>query len=119
MQSWLLGSNVSQLTLVAAVVAVGDAAHIALEQRKNRAARAFTRSYFETKGYAVSETQANFMMVDIKRDAKQFKTDCLKRKVAVGRQFASLPNHTRVSVGTMPEMRKAVRVFDAVLGGTS
>ncbi|HEU5217346.1 MAG TPA: aminotransferase class I/II-fold pyridoxal phosphate-dependent enzyme [Gemmatimonadales bacterium] len=115
MAAWLLGSNISQLTLVAAAVAVADGPHIALEQRRNRATRAYTRTFFERAGYQVARSDANFLMVDIRRDAKQFKLDALKHNVAVGRQFASLPNWVRVSVGTMPEMRKALGVFDALL----
>jgi histidinol-phosphate aminotransferase len=115
MAVWLLGSNVSQLTLVAAAAAVGDAPHIALEQRRNRVTRAFTRKFFEAAGYQVARSEANFMMVDIRRDAKQFKLDCIKHNVAVGRQFLSLPTWTRVSVGTQPEMQKAVQVFKTVL----
>jgi hypothetical protein len=34
-------------------------------------------------------------MVDIRRDAKQFKTEALKHDVAVGRQFPVLPNWVR------------------------
>jgi histidinol-phosphate aminotransferase len=115
MAAWLLGSNVSQLSLVAAAAAVGDARHIALEQRRNRATRAYTRAFFESAGYRVGRSDANFMMVDIQRDAKAFKLDCLKQKVAVGRQFTALPTWVRLSVGTMEEMRKAVPVFRAVL----
>ena len=63
----------------------------------------------------VARSDANFMMVDIRRDAKQFKTDALKHDVAVGRQFPVLPNWVRVSVGTMPEMKKALGVFNALL----
>jgi histidinol-phosphate aminotransferase len=115
LSAWLLGSNVSQLSLVAAAATIGDAPHIAVEQRRNRATRATTRRFFEQAGFTVAECQANFMMVDIRRDAKQFKLDCLKQKVAVGRQFASLPTWVRVSVGTPEEMRKALQVFRATL----
>ena len=113
--AWLLGSNVSQLSLVAAATAVGDAQHIAAEQRRNRTTRAFTRRFFEQAGFQVAQSEANFMMVDIRRDAKQFKLDAIKQKVAVGRQFTALPNWVRVSVGTLPEMQRAVRVFRAML----
>ena len=116
MAAWLLGSNVSQLSLVAATLAVGDRAHIAVEQRRNRAARDYTLGYFSKAGLRSARSDANFMMVDIGRDARQFKLDCIKHKVAVGRQFASHPTWTRVSFGTMPEMRKAVEVFSQVLG---
>jgi histidinol-phosphate aminotransferase len=113
--SWLLGSNINQLALVAAAVTVGDTAHIAAEQQKNRAARAYTRKFFESAGYTVAQSDANFMMVDIHRDAKQFKLDCVKKKVAVGRQFTALPTHVRVSIGTMEEMKKALQVFKTTL----
>jgi len=113
--AWLLGSNVSQLSLVAATATVGDTRHIAVEQRRNRVTRATTRRFFEQAGFTVAECQANFMMVDIRRDAKQFKLDCLQQKVAVGRQFTSLPTWVRVSVGTPEEMAKAVRVFRTML----
>ena len=58
---------------------------------------------------------ANFLMVDIRRDAKAFKIECVKHKVAIGRAFPALPTHARISVGTMPEMKKAVAVFRTVL----
>ena len=58
-------------------------------------------------------------MVDIKRDAKEFKMACAAKKVAIGRKFPSLPTHARISVGTMPEMKKAVEVFKSVLASTA
>lgn len=113
--AWLLGSNITQLSLVAAAAAVADQQHIAAEQRRNRTTRAYTRGFFEKAGFQVSRSDANFMMVDIRRDAKQFKLDALKRNVAVGRQFPALPTWVRVSVGTMPEMQKAREVFRTLL----
>jgi len=113
--SWLLGSNVNQLALVAATSAIADGQHIASEQQKNREARSFTRRFFESAGYTVHAAEANFLMVDIKRDAKDFKLECVKHNVAIGRKFPSLPTYARVSIGTMPEMRKAVDVFRTVL----
>lgn len=115
MSSWLLGSNVNQLALVAAMTGVGDSAHVAAEQRRNREARAFTRKFFENAGYTVHSTDANFLMVDVHRDAKAFKMECIKHKVAIGRAFPSLPTYARISIGTMPEMKKAVAVFHTVL----
>ncbi len=112
---WMLGSNINQLALVAAAATVGDAAHIAAEQKKNRAARAYTRKFFEDLGYTVPQCEANFMLVDIKRDAKEFKLACVEKLVAVGRQFPTLPNHARVSIGTMEEMKKATKVFKTTL----
>ena len=55
------------------------------------------------------------MMVDIRREAKAFKLACVKQHVAIGRSFPAVPNFARVSVGTLPEMQKAVAVFRTVL----
>jgi len=112
---WLLGSNVSELSLAAAAVAVGDAAHVAEEQKKNRAGREHAVKFFEDAGYKVARSDANFIMVDVRRDAKAFKLACVERMVAVGRQFPSHPNWVRVSIGTLEEMKKAEPVFRRVL----
>jgi histidinol-phosphate aminotransferase len=112
---WMLGSNTNQLVLAAAVATAGDQAHIADEQRKNAEARAFTRKFFESAGYTVPAADANFLMVDIRRDPHAFKLDCAKHKVAIGRKFPALPKYARISIGTMPEMKKAVEVFRTVL----
>jgi histidinol-phosphate aminotransferase len=115
MSSWLLGSNTNQLVLAAAAATVGDTAHVADEVKKNSEARAFTRKFFESAGYTVHAADANFFMVDVRRDAKAFKLECVKHNVAIGRQFPSHPNYARISVGTLPEMKKAVAVFHTVL----
>ena len=112
---WVMGSSVSQLSLAAAGAAVADPDHVAREVQRNRGVRAYTRKFFGDAGFAMSEGQANFMMVDIRRDSKAFKTECLKQGVAVGRPFPPLNTHTRISFGTMAEMRKALRVFKTTL----
>jgi histidinol-phosphate aminotransferase len=119
MSSWLLGSNTNQLVLAAAIATIGDKAHIADEVRKNKEARAFARKFFETAGYTVHAADANFFMVDVRRDAKAFKLECVKHGVAIGRQFPAFPNYARISVGTMPEMQKAIPVFRTVLASST
>jgi histidinol-phosphate aminotransferase len=117
MKGWMLGSNISQLSLAAAKVTVGDIARIGEEKKKNHDAKVFTAKAFTSMGYEVVPSDANFMMVDIKRDVKSFKADCIKKGVAVGRPFPPLNTHLRVSVGTMAEMQKAVEVFRSTLAG--
>ena len=115
MSPWLLGSNVTQLSLIAAAATVSNPAHIALEQRRNRETRAAATAFFKKAGYTVPDGQANFMMVDIHRDVKAFKAECLRHKIAIGRQFPALPTHARISIGTMAEMKKAFEVFRTTL----
>jgi histidinol-phosphate aminotransferase len=115
MSNYLLVNGANQLAIVAATGTLTDTAHIAAEQKKNREARAFTRKFFEGAGYTVHAAEGNFFMVDIHRDAKAFKLECVKHNVAIGRQFAAFPNHARISIGTMAEMKKAIPVFKSVL----
>jgi histidinol-phosphate aminotransferase len=115
MAGFQLGSNTSQLALAAAAASLGDPAHIAAEVARNHDVRAFTRKFFAGLGLTMSAGQANFMMVDVRRDAKAFKAACLAHNVAIGRPFPPLTNQARLSFGTMPEMQKAVEVFKAVL----
>ena len=117
MKGFMLGSNISQLSLAAAKATVGDIARIADEKKKNHDAKVFTTKAFASMGYEVVPSDANFMMVDIKRDAKAFKADCIKKGVAIGRQFPPLMTYARVGVGTMAEMQKAVEVFRTTLAG--
>ncbi len=117
MRGWMLGSNVNQLALAAAKTTVADATRIAEEKKKNHEAKVFTAKYFASAGYEVIPSDANFMMVDIKRDVKAFKAECIKKGVAIGRPFPPLNTHVRISVGTMAEMQKAVEVFHTTLAG--
>ncbi len=86
------------------------------EQKRNAAARAFTQQWFAARGYTPTDSQTNFMFVDIKRPSKEFREACLREGVLVARDFPPYEKtHVRISVGTMAEMQKAVQVFDTVL----
>jgi len=114
---WILDSGVNQLALAGAALAITDKAHIAEEQKKNREAKAFTSKFFEGIGYQVGASDANFLMLDIKKDVAQFKAKALARGVAVGRQFPPLNTHLRISIGTMAEMQKATEALKPLLVG--
>ena len=59
---------------------------------------------------------ANFLMVDVRRDAKAFQDACKEQGVLVGRPFPPLTNYSRVSIGTLDEMRRAMDIIRRVLG---
>ena len=86
------------------------------EQKRNEAARSFTQKWFADRGYTPTDSQTNFMFVNIKRPAREFREACLKQGVLVARDFPPYEKtHCRISVGTMEEMQKAVKVFEQVL----
>ncbi len=86
------------------------------EQARNAAARAFTMQWFTERGYTPTDSQTNFMFVDIKRPSRGFREACAREGVLIGRDFPPYEQtHARISVGTMSQMQKAVQVFERVL----
>lgn len=115
MKPHLVANNVNQLVGRAATVALGLGAHIERERMRNADVRRYATGFFAGLGYAVAPSAANFIMVDIRRDTKAFRETCRARGVQVGRPFPPLETQTRISMGTMDEMKAASEVFRAVL----
>lgn len=115
MKPHLVPNNVNQLVGKAGTVALGLTSHIAQEKKRNDEVRRWTTSAFTTAGFTVVPSAANFMMVDIRRDARAFRETCRQRGVEVGRPFPPLLTHSRISFGTMDEMQRAMEVFREVL----
>jgi histidinol-phosphate aminotransferase len=104
------------LGIRAAIAALDDRAHVERGRAANRAVRNTLRRAFEGMGYRVAESHANFVLVNIRRDAQQFAKDCLADGIAVGRPFPPLTDWSRITIGTEHEMRRAIEVFREVLG---
>lgn len=108
--------NVSVFGVAAALAALDDPAHIEAERKRNTEVRAFTVKVLEDLGCKSTESQGNFLFVDVKRPAKDFREACAKQGVMVGRDFPPFEKtHSRISIGTMDEMKKAADVFRSVL----
>ena len=107
--------TLSNASLAAAAAAFADTAHIAAECARNRAVRQFTRERFEAAGYRVLPSAANFLMVDIKRDAGSFGGECRRQRIAVARPFPPLTTCMRLTIGTQAEMDEAVPAILALL----
>lgn len=113
-----LGTNV--LGLAAAMASFPDRARLDEEARRNTEARTFTVNWFKNAGFTPTDSQCNFIFVNIGRPAKEFRDGCAKANIRVGRDFPPFEKtHTRVSIGTLDEMKRAVQVFGKVLGVTA
>ncbi len=103
--------------IAAGVASLQDPDHIDRERQRNAEVRRFTLDFFEKAGYRSTETETNFLFVNLRRPAKEFREACAKDKVFVGRDFPPMEKtHCRISLGTMDEMRRATEVFAKVLG---
>lgn len=109
-------NNVSVLGIAAATAALKDARHVDEERARNTSTRAFTLKALDQLGCRASESQGNFLFVDVGKPAKEFREACAKHGVIVARDFPPFEKtHARISIGTMDEMQKAVAVFGTVL----
>jgi histidinol-phosphate aminotransferase len=113
-----LANSVNGLVAPAAVAALGDVQLQPIERTRNHEAREFTRHAMASFGYPAIASEANFIMVDIRRDVREFNKACADRGVLIGRPFPPLMTHARISIGTMQEMRVAVEVFKSMLASS-
>ena len=108
--------SVNMFGLHAARSALADTTFEARERARNAEVRRFVSERFTAAGCRVAPSHTNFVMVDLGRDAGAFRSACTSGRVQVGRRFAPLDSHVRISLGTMDEMRQAWSVFEPLLG---
>jgi histidinol-phosphate aminotransferase len=77
--------------------------------------RADLFAWLDKKGYAYIPSDANMVLIDSKRPGKETATAMLAHKVAIGRSWAALPNHVRVTIGTGDEMARFKAAFERVM----
>jgi histidinol-phosphate aminotransferase len=63
----------------------------------------------------VLPSQANFFMVDIKREVAPVIQAFRERGIAVGRQFPPMTKHLRVSIGRPEEMTRFLEGFAEIV----
>ena len=118
-RAWGLG-DINELQAVAGIAALKDTAHMDWERQEKKRVRDWTQAQFREMGFETPESQTNFIFVNIRRPAVEFRDACAARGVSVGRDFPPMEkSYARISLGTMEDMQKAMVVFRQVLGKTS
>ena len=113
---WGLGS-INELQAVAGIAALADKAHMQWERGENKRVRDWTQGQFKEMGFETPESDTNFIFVNIRRPAVEFRDGCRELGVSVGRDFPPMEkSYARISLGTMDDMQKAMPIFKKVLG---
>jgi histidinol-phosphate aminotransferase len=107
--------SVNIMALVAALASVKDTAHVASGRQLNSEVKRYTCGQLDGLGYKYIPSHANFMMIDLRREAKPVIAALEKRSVEVGRLFPALPNFLRVTIGTRPQMESFLSAFREVM----
>ena len=100
-------NNVISIVTVRAVLAAIAEKNLVADRKASMArTRAGLCSWLKSKGIMHLEPQANFVMIDVHRDTREFARDMAQKGVAVGRPFPPLDHMLRVTIGTDAEMEK-------------
>jgi histidinol-phosphate aminotransferase len=88
-----------------------------VEQRRKAIAdiREETVEWLERRWFSVIPSEANMIMIDVRRPGREVFEALLKEKVVIGRTWPSMPKHVRVSIGTRDEMAKFRTAFGRVM----
>jgi histidinol-phosphate aminotransferase len=111
-QTW---DSVNIMALVAATASLKDADHVERFRKMNSEVKKSVCADLDALGYHYIPSHANFMMIDLRRDARPIISALRTRGVEVGRLFPALPNFMRVTIGTAPEMKVFMENFKQVL----
>jgi len=110
--------NVNSLGQAAALAALEDENHIVECVRMNEAGKAYLYDEFRTLGVKYVPSRANFILVDVGRNAADIYQKLLHEGVIV-RPMTPFGMETalRITIGTPEENRRLVKGLRAVLGG--
>jgi histidinol-phosphate aminotransferase len=111
-QTW---DSVNIMALAAAIASLKDSGHVKNGRRLNAETKAYVGKRLAKLGYKHIPSQANFVMIDMKRPVQPLIAGLSERHVQVGRLFPSLPNHLRVTIGKPAEMETFLTTLSAVL----
>jgi histidinol-phosphate aminotransferase len=107
--------SINLMALVAARAALDDPAHLERARRSNAEVRAWTAGELERSGWKVPPSAANFLMADLHRDVGPVISALAAAGVEVGRRFAALPTHLRVTIGVESDMRRCLVALRQVM----
>ncbi len=115
LRSWQIFGTVSRLALEASRAALLDDQHVADTVALNDLAKEYCFSSFDGMGLTYIPSETNFFMVDVGEPAGPVAGELASRGILV-RTGWGMPNHLRVSTGTMDEMESFIVALQEILG---
>lgn len=108
--------NTNSLAQAAALAALDDNDHVNQSVATNNAGMVKFQQYFETAGYAVIPSMANFITVDFRQDGQALYQQLLHEGVIV-RPLANyqMPQHLRITIGTAEQNLRVMQALEKVM----
>jgi histidinol-phosphate aminotransferase len=118
--SSLNGMNALAITAVAAAKAsLLDPDLVATRKKIIADTRAETLAWLKSQGYAVTPSESNCFMLDVRRPGKEVQAALAKKEMFVGRIWPAWPNSLRITVGTPAEMAAFRKSFTEVMASNT
>ncbi|HEX7191190.1 MAG TPA: histidinol-phosphate transaminase [Thermoanaerobaculia bacterium] len=102
------------VALAGAKASLADADHVTLARKHNSETKAWLAAEMQKSGFEMLPSEANFVMIDVRRDVKPMIAKMRGQGVHVGRLFPAMPHHMRVTIGTPEEMERFAGAFRAI-----
>jgi histidinol-phosphate aminotransferase len=118
MRPHLTWDSVNIMALAAATASLNDPEQVPNGRRWNKQTKQFVAAEIGKLGYQHIPSEANFMMIDLKRPVRPVIDALKQRNVQVGRVFPALPTHMRVTVGKQSEMEVFLDAFREAIQST-
>lgn len=115
MSTYKIWLNTNTLTVAAALASLDDREFVERNRKLNAGSRQYVEQQVTQMGLRYIPSQANFLMVDLKRDMGSVVSALRDRNVYAGRLFYPLSQHLRVTIGTREEMKRFVEALRAVV----
>ena len=108
--------NVNYLAQVAALAALDDEEHVFRSRRLVEEGKDYLYRALAEMGLEYEPTQANFVLINVGRDARQVFEELMREGVIVRpADIFGLPTHVRVTIGTPEQNRRFVEALRKVL----
>ena len=111
LRSFVMTYNTNAIVKFGGVASLKDTANEAKTKQLNKQIRDRVTNELKAMGYEVIPSQANFFMVNVKKDVTAVGEEFLKKGFIVGRKFPPMNEWLRVSVGTDEEMKGFMKAF--------
>ena len=110
------GMAFNQAVIAGARAGLDDKAAYDRVRTDNARVRKFVMEGFREMGYTCFDSQANFIMVDLRRPIGPVSAKLAEGGFAVGRLFPSMPHHLRITLGQMPDMQRFMPLMKQIVG---
>jgi histidinol-phosphate aminotransferase len=107
--------SVNVFATAAARASLADPMHVELGRKRNREAKTWLANELSKIGYQMLPSDANFVMIHLRREVRPVIDAMHKQGIDVGRPFPPMTQYLRLSIGTPEEMTRFVEAFRTVM----